>query len=233
MPNRQLRLRRILNTPASAHRSFRKAVIYATGADGALAHLTPHLPANTPLIEYLHTPDSTTYQRIRQALAVQAVSQPHSSPGSVAHNCSHNFNLCWCRLCVRQEMAAQTPSFFEETRFLKQFPGRDSSWRSPSFGPFRDLDPSYTRRHAMRRHSHFTSAPLVMAQRPERCHDPRPVARGMRCTRGRSPRPAKLRRLQIRPPPRAKLAARCASAATPTHSSWTRCSTTPTWTSGC
>lgn len=49
-----------------------QAIIYATGANDAIAALSPFIPATTPLIEYLHTPDETTFQRIRQWLKVDA-----------------------------------------------------------------------------------------------------------------------------------------------------------------
>jgi len=47
------------------------AIIYATGAYEAIDALRPQLPPDLPLIEYLHTPDANTYQRIRQFLAAE------------------------------------------------------------------------------------------------------------------------------------------------------------------
>lgn len=55
-----------------------EAVIFATGANEAIAALSPHIPATMPLIEYLHRPDETTLQRIRQWLRAEA-SVPTSS----------------------------------------------------------------------------------------------------------------------------------------------------------
>ena len=56
-----------------------EAIIFATGANEAISALSPYIPATTPLIEYLHTPDETTIQRIRQWLRVDA-----SVPASVS-----------------------------------------------------------------------------------------------------------------------------------------------------
>ena len=49
-----------------------QAIVVATGADDALAALTPHIPPAMPCIEYLHTVDATSYQRIRQWIAAGA-----------------------------------------------------------------------------------------------------------------------------------------------------------------
>ncbi len=52
-----------------------QAIIYASGSEEALAALRPHLPADFPLIEYLHTPDQNAYQRICQLLALDLPDQ--------------------------------------------------------------------------------------------------------------------------------------------------------------
>ena len=49
-----------------------QAIVFATGAEPAVRELLIDMPsaASLPLIEYLHTPDATTYARIRQWLTV-------------------------------------------------------------------------------------------------------------------------------------------------------------------
>ena len=49
-----------------------QAIVFATGAEPAVRELLTAMPAvaSLPLIEYLHTPDATTYARIRQWLTV-------------------------------------------------------------------------------------------------------------------------------------------------------------------
>lgn len=56
-----------------------QAIIYASGADAAMTELSPLIPATVPCIEYLHTPDALTYQRIRQWLTVGASAPAASS----------------------------------------------------------------------------------------------------------------------------------------------------------
>ncbi len=48
-----------------------QAIIYATGSEEVINGLRGGLPHNFPLIEYLHTPDTNTYQRIRRLLTAQ------------------------------------------------------------------------------------------------------------------------------------------------------------------
>lgn len=48
-----------------------QAIIFATGAEEAIDDLRNQMPADFPLIEYLHTPDQSSYQRIHQLLAVE------------------------------------------------------------------------------------------------------------------------------------------------------------------
>lgn len=62
-----------LSTDADCLEEMRQsvqAIIYASGSEEALAALRCRLPADFPLIEYLHTPDQTSYQRICQLLAI-------------------------------------------------------------------------------------------------------------------------------------------------------------------
>jgi len=46
-----------------------QAIVYASGANTAVAALAPALPPSMPVIEYLHTPDEAVTERIRQWLA--------------------------------------------------------------------------------------------------------------------------------------------------------------------
>ena len=48
-----------------------QAIIFATGSEDVVNGLRGGLPRNFPLIEYLHTPDTNTYERIRRLLAAQ------------------------------------------------------------------------------------------------------------------------------------------------------------------
>ncbi|MBW7882588.1 MAG: GntR family transcriptional regulator [Caldilineaceae bacterium] len=49
-----------------------QAIIYATGADSAVAALKKQLPPGTPFIEFLHRPDEAALQRVRQLIQVPA-----------------------------------------------------------------------------------------------------------------------------------------------------------------
>ena len=48
-----------------------QAIIYATGTEEAITELRKQMPPHFPLIEYLHTPDANSYQRIRQLFAAE------------------------------------------------------------------------------------------------------------------------------------------------------------------
>ncbi len=48
-----------------------QAIIYASGAEESVGDLRRQMPPHFPFIEYLHTPDPSSCQRIRQLLAVE------------------------------------------------------------------------------------------------------------------------------------------------------------------
>ena len=50
-----------------------QAIIYATGAEEAILDLRKQMPSHFPLIEYLHTPDANSYQRIRHLFAIEGL----------------------------------------------------------------------------------------------------------------------------------------------------------------
>lgn len=51
-----------------------QAIVFATGSEEAIENLRGELPPDFPLIEYLHTPDANTYERIHRLLSVEVAS---------------------------------------------------------------------------------------------------------------------------------------------------------------
>ncbi len=53
-----------------------QAIVFASGCEEAIAHLRRQMPPNTPMIEYLHTPDEAAYARIQSFLTRAAAPLP-------------------------------------------------------------------------------------------------------------------------------------------------------------
>lgn len=71
-----------------------QAIVYASGSEEAVDDLRPLVPPGFPFIEYLHTPNRSTYTRIRQLLAMKESSPPKPLAAPVADPLAGHTAIC-------------------------------------------------------------------------------------------------------------------------------------------